>query len=223
MKRYKNNWGSFISQKEQKQLLSKTIVIIGVGGNGGYTLEYFSRLGVKKIIFFDGDIFEESNLNRQIYCNKNTLSQNKAIVAYEKIKNINPSIQLEYYPKMFSMEDISMIMNADIIIDCTDGLTVEILQEINKLHIPYAFQGNIEQGSIVSIFNNSYFFNIFLNEIKQEEKIITPVISQPAYLCALTACLVCNEVVKFLLHKPCAIGYYLVYDIINNTLKKEFI
>lgn len=223
MIRYQNNIGSFLSLSDQQQLLTKTITVIGAGGNGGYVLEFLSRLGFKKIIFFDGDSFEESNYNRQIYCNKKTIGKNKAFCAAQYIKNINPEVEIEYYPYMFSKNDILKILQSDIIIDCADGLKNEDLQAILNVGIPYAFQGNIEQGIIVSIFTNKKFFQSFINEVIQEGKIFTPEISQPAYLCSLAASIVCNEVIKFLLHRSCAIGYFLIYDIVNNQIKKDYI
>ena len=51
--------------------------MIGCGGQGGYILEYLARLGVKAITFWDGDRFEESNLNRQTFCHENNLTKSK--------------------------------------------------------------------------------------------------------------------------------------------------
>ena len=74
LERYNNNLGTLLNKEQQLELFNKTITVLGCGGNGGYVLEFLARLGVKEIIIFDGDNYDISNLNRQIYCNSNTIS-----------------------------------------------------------------------------------------------------------------------------------------------------
>lgn len=78
--RYKNNIDCIFTNDHQKLLLTKNISVIGCGGQGGYTLEFLARLGVKSLHFWDGDKFEYSNLNRQNFCSLETLGKNKAEV-----------------------------------------------------------------------------------------------------------------------------------------------
>ena len=52
---------------EECMLLSgKQVAVIGCGGLGGYLIEYLARIGIGSIRCVDGDVFEESNLNRQL-------------------------------------------------------------------------------------------------------------------------------------------------------------
>ena len=53
----------------------------GCGGLGGYTIEMLGRLGVGTITAIDGDVFDETNLNRQILSDESTIGQSKAITA----------------------------------------------------------------------------------------------------------------------------------------------
>lgn len=62
-------------------MLNTTIGIVGVGGVGGYVAEFICRIGCKKIILFDGDVFVHTNLNRQLFSNSENISKNKAIEA----------------------------------------------------------------------------------------------------------------------------------------------
>ena len=79
-KNYIKNIDEIFTQNLQHLLLTKNISVIGCGGQGGYILEYLIRLGVKSIRFWDGDIYEETNLNRQIGCTQKTLGLKKANV-----------------------------------------------------------------------------------------------------------------------------------------------
>lgn len=76
--RYQKNIDEIFTQELQNKLLQKNIGVIGCGAIGGYILEYLSRLGVNSISFWDGDVYEISNLNRQIGCTENTIGLNKA-------------------------------------------------------------------------------------------------------------------------------------------------
>ena len=87
--RYRQNIGDRFPEEIQNVCLTKTVAIVGAGGIGGYIIEHFARLGVKKIIIFDGDNFELSNINRQRFCNLQTIGKNKAEEAKEAIMNIN--------------------------------------------------------------------------------------------------------------------------------------
>ena len=120
MERYEKNYGELIAPEDQKILLTKTVAVLGAGGNGGFVLEYLARLGVKKIIIFDGDSFDISNLNRQIYCNETTLGKNKAEVAFNNLHKINPNIEIESFSTFAGSnfkEDFEILNKVDFIFD----------------------------------------------------------------------------------------------------------
>ena len=62
--------------KDMSKIESANILLLGVGGVGGYVLEMLTRLGVKKITVVDCDKFDETNLNRQILATTNPLRKN---------------------------------------------------------------------------------------------------------------------------------------------------
>ena len=122
-------------------LLSKTIAVLGVGGQGGYIVEYLSRLGVKKIIIFDPDYFEESNLNRQRFCNMTSLHHSKAESSAMQAQEINPTIEIEYYMEAAGMKHLSVLQSCHFIFACADnGINAEdnraVLRSCLRLHIP---------------------------------------------------------------------------------------
>ena len=69
-----------------KRIKEKNILLIGLGGVGGYTFETLIRSGIEKITIVDGDTFEESNLNRQILALDSTINKNKTDVAEIRAK-----------------------------------------------------------------------------------------------------------------------------------------
>lgn len=107
-----------LSDTEQKALQDATISIIGCGGLGGRTVELLTRLGIGALILTDPDVFSESNLNRQLFCNMETLGQAKVIVAAKELQKINPTLRINAHVQAF---DASSIRGADIVIDALDS------------------------------------------------------------------------------------------------------
>ena len=101
--RYKNNIGSFLTEEHQKSFLTKTFAVIGLGGNGGYIAEFLARQGCKKLILIDFDTFEESNINRQLFCTEENFGLNKAEQAVQRLRIINSEIEYEYYCFEYSL------------------------------------------------------------------------------------------------------------------------
>ena len=87
-----------LSEAECALLCSKTVAVIGCGGLGGYLIEYLTRIGVGSIRCVDGDVFEESNLNRQLLSSPALLGTGKAAAATARIREINPHVQAEALP-----------------------------------------------------------------------------------------------------------------------------
>jgi len=107
-----------LSEAEQKALQNATISIIGCGGLGGRTAELLTRLGIGTLILTDPDVFSESNLNRQLFCNMETLGQAKVLVASQELQKINPTLHINALVQTF---DASSLRGVDIVIDALDS------------------------------------------------------------------------------------------------------
>ena len=86
--RYIRNLGA-LTEEECAVLRGKTVFVAGCGGLGGYLIEMLLRLGVGEIRAADGDVFEASNLNRQLLSSPSTLGSGKAAAAAARAKEIN--------------------------------------------------------------------------------------------------------------------------------------
>ena len=109
---------------------NKTILIIGLGGVGGYALESIVRSGIEKIIIVDYDIVDETNLNRQILSLNNNIGLKKVDVAYDRIKNINKNVQITKLDMKVTLDNIDILFKEkiDYIIDACD--TVEVKKQL---------------------------------------------------------------------------------------------
>ena len=78
-----------------QKLKNASVMIIGLGAVGGYALEAVARAGVGHLVLVDFDVFEESNINRQILALSSTLGRKKTEVAAERVQQINPNCRVE--------------------------------------------------------------------------------------------------------------------------------
>ncbi len=89
--RYSRNIPS-VSAEEQAALARRRVLVAGCGGLGGYLIEYLARMGVGEITAVDGDMFEPSNLNRQLLSTQALLGTGKALAARERVRAVNPAV-----------------------------------------------------------------------------------------------------------------------------------
>ena len=112
-----------LSEEECAKLANKRIAIVGCGGLGGAVIEALARIGVGYLRVIDGDVFEESNLNRQLLCTESALGREKALVAAERIAAINSSVQAEPLVTFLTESNAaSLLSDVDCVVDCLDNL-----------------------------------------------------------------------------------------------------
>jgi len=112
----------------QKKLLKSSVLIVGAGGLGSPIAIYLAALGIGKIGIVDKDNVEISNLSRQIIFNTNDIKKNKSSTAINKLKKINPDLQLHSFNKNLTMQNINQIAkNFDLIVDGSDNFRTRFL------------------------------------------------------------------------------------------------
>ena len=143
-----------LSETECACLLSKKIAVIGCGGLGGHLVELMARIGVKELVVVDGDSFDISNLNRQLLSETEVIGVSKADTAADRIRRINPDIQVSVYQTMLTAENAdSLISGCDAVLDGLDNISSRkiLKQACSKAGIPYIFgaiSGWVAQAAI---------------------------------------------------------------------------
>ena len=66
-----------IGKENIEKIASKTVLIVGIGGVGGYVATTLVRSGIKNIIIVDNDVIDITNVNRQIIATSSTIGQKK--------------------------------------------------------------------------------------------------------------------------------------------------
>ncbi len=111
------------------KFINSNILIVGVGGVGGACLEALVRMGLKNVTVIDCDVFQESNLNRQLLCTKDNIGHSKVKEAVLRAKSINSDINIvdkEMFLNEANFSDIN-INQFDYVIDCCDTVTTKYL------------------------------------------------------------------------------------------------
>jgi tRNA A37 threonylcarbamoyladenosine dehydratase len=116
-------------QKEGLDKLKKAnILVVGLGGVGSYAAEFIARAGVGKMTIVDGDVFDETNKNRQLLALDSTIGQSKARVLAERLKDINKEIELTVLEEFLSPDSAYKIITKeyDYVLDCIDSITPKV-------------------------------------------------------------------------------------------------
>lgn len=119
---------SLIGIDNLNKIKSKNIIVFGLGGVGGHLTEALVRSGIEHITIVDGDTVDETNLNRQIIALHSTIGKTKTEIMQERMKDINPLVQVNTINKFLQPEDIETLelKEYDYIVDCIDDVKVKV-------------------------------------------------------------------------------------------------
>lgn len=151
-----------LDKKEQLKLKDSQITIIGCGGIGGSAAEMLVRMGVEKLRIVDKDVFEISNINRQVMSNMNNIGRAKTEVTQEELLSINPSMTVESFNQELTDENVYEMLNeSHVVVDALDNLLTRIIVSrcTIDLDIPFihgAIHGTMGQVTGFTINTPSY-------------------------------------------------------------------
>lgn len=136
--RYDRNFDT-LTRPQQAQLASSRVAVLGLGGLGGGVSEMLARTGVGHLTLIDGDVFEPSNLNRQLFCTEDVIGISKALAAEKRIRAVNSQVQVTSIDQYADGDNLyGMIKHADLVVDCLDSIPARFLLEhaAKKAQIP---------------------------------------------------------------------------------------
>ncbi len=128
-----------LGKKGIENLKHATVAVVGVGAVGGYALEALARAGIGRLILVDFDVFEPSNINRQILALSSTLGQKKVLVAQKRVKEINPECEVVVKDMFITRENIDEILKLkpDYVVDAIDSIKekCDLMEALQKANI----------------------------------------------------------------------------------------
>lgn len=102
------------------------VLVVGLGGVGAYAAEMLARAGVGRMTIADADVVGESNINRQLLALRSTIGRDKSEVMAQRLRDINPEIELTVAPQYIRDEKTYELLDAakyDYVVDCIDTLS----------------------------------------------------------------------------------------------------
>lgn len=110
-----------------KKIQNCKILLIGIGGVGGYTLECLVRTGFMNITIADYDRIDISNLNRQIIATQENIGEFKTEIAKKRVESINPDCKINIITQKITPENLNNLLdNIDFLIDACDDVNLKI-------------------------------------------------------------------------------------------------
>jgi molybdopterin/thiamine biosynthesis adenylyltransferase len=212
-----------ISETEQAILAGKRVLVVGCGGLGGMVIECLARIGVGHLRVVDGDVFDETNLNRQLLSSTMNLGRPKTLAAQQRVMAVNPLVEVDAVQTNLTAENAEQLLDGcDVVLDALDNIPARLLlqQAAKAANIPLvhaAVAGWI--GQLCVIQPGQDLLNLLYPAWvePQGEELETGTLS---FTASLTASWQAAETVKLLLGKPVLDGEVLEIDLFNSTSKK---
>ena len=200
--RYLKNM-NLLSSEENEKLKDFRVCVVGCGGIGGYVIEFLARLGIGEITAIDGDVFDYSNLNRQLLSDEKSIGKSKSEAARDRVHDVNSEVVVNQIKSFLTEENCDQFIDKHhVVVDALDNMkTRKMLEEhCKKLSIPMvhgAIAGWYAQISTILPGDD------ILSKIYPEgaEKGIEVEIGNPSFTPALAASIEVSEVVKLLFNK----------------------
>ena len=212
----------------QKKLLSSRILVVGAGGLGSPVLIYLAALGIGNIGIIDHDKVDLSNLHRQILFETNDLKKQKSKLASQKIKRINPDINVSYYQKKLNPSNINKIAKKySVLVDGSDNFKTKFLindysVKNKKILITGAINKFDGQVFTFNFHNNkSPCLRCFFQTYPSEQSLNCEVDGILSTLAGIVGSIQANEVVKEILKIGNTLcGHILIVDALKLTFRK---
>ncbi len=118
-----------LGKESFEKLKHSNVLVVGMGGVGAMAAEMICRSGVGRMTIIDADTIQPSNVNRQLPATHASLYQDKVEVMGDRLKQINPGLELTMINEFIMEERIPEILDEafDFVVDAIDTLAPKIL------------------------------------------------------------------------------------------------
>lgn len=213
----------YIGYSGQLKLKRARACVVGLGGLGSIIALQLTAMGFGHIRLVDRDVVERSNLHRQYLYDVESIGLPKVEVAYEKLKKLNPNVELEPFP--VSVNDLTaeeVVKGVDFVVDGFDRILPRyaVNRACMKLGIPYIFGAALETyGNVSTIIpkKTSCLECIFPSLDDRRLPTCSTVGVHPSLL-SMIASVEVSEAVNLVLGHPRLAGKLLYLDLVDLTI-----
>ena len=215
--RYERNVPA-LTEAECEALRRKRVLVVGCGGLGGHLIEMLARIGIGALRVVDGDVFELSNLNRQLLSEVPTLGLSKAKAAAARINRVNPEVEVEAVAENMTEVNVhELLQGCDAVLDGLDNIESRrvLASACTRAGIPYiygAVNGWVAQAAI-SMSGDHLVDILYPKDVVIKNK---SVLSFTPALCASVQVSLC---VKLLVGRAVETGTVCYFDLLNQEFE----
>lgn len=128
-----------ITKEKVDKFKQSTVLVLGIGGVGGYVVEALARCFIGTIILVDYDTIDESNINRQIIAMHSTIGKKKTEEFKKRILDINPNCNVVIHNIFYEEKNKEVVFDRqiDFVVDACDSMKSKqiIIEECIKRKI----------------------------------------------------------------------------------------
>ncbi len=220
--RFEKNTG-IMTLAEMEKIAQTRVLLVGLGGLGGFVASSLARLGVRSLVLVDYDRFSTSNLNRQLYASLDTLGKSKVDVLVGELKKINPDIEITAFLDSVYNLDASVYEKVGLIIDAVDEIKTKLfLETIGEKHHKPLLHGAVGgwYGQVGISLPGSHLLQDFYGSSSDG---LEKSLGAPTFIPPIIANLMIAELIKFIAHRPGVLtNKIMMVDTLNNVEKIVF-
>lgn len=211
----------------QEKIKKARVLVVGAGGLGCPVLQYLTAAGVGKIGIVEFDTVSETNLQRQILYGSDDLGKLKAIIARNRLAQLNSFVEVEIFNVRLESSNAPKIFSGfDIIVDATDNLETRyvISDACVALDKPMVHGGIYKFEAVVSVFNylGGPDYRCFIPEknIADYKNPLPSELGVIGVLPGITGTLMSNEIIKIITGTGQVLsGKILLFNISDNSFR----
>ena len=196
-----------------RRLDGVTAAVVGCGGLGGYVADFLARAGVGRLRLIDGDRFEPSNLNRQLFARQDTLGRPKASAGKAHIEALGLGTRVTAFDSFLTGDNAeALLRGCDIVMDALDRVAPRLIleQSCTALEIPiiHGAVGEWSGQAAVVLPGSGFYRKLYTGGEPRRGGVLAPTVSLVASLEVLLA-------LRLLTGQPVNAGELLYFDALS--------
>jgi molybdopterin-synthase adenylyltransferase len=204
----------------QGRLKSSSVLVIGAGGLGSPVLNYLVAAGIGRVGISEFDTLELHNLQRQTLYSSEQVGRPKLEAALERLRTVNPEVQLEGFPKLTPENASEMFSSFDLIVDASDNFGTRYLISDTCVALEKPWVWGAAQGleGMVSVFNSELSLrDAFPNPPETQDDCDTLGVLGP--MLAVIGGLMASEAIKHLVGLETLYGKLWTFDALSSQVR----
>jgi sulfur-carrier protein adenylyltransferase/sulfurtransferase len=113
---------------QAQRLADARILVVGAGGLGCPAMQSLAAVGLGRILLYDDDVVDLTNIHRQILFGAHDVGRRKVDAAADRLRQIQPGIEIDAVHERLTPENIvSALAGVDMVLDGSDTFATKYL------------------------------------------------------------------------------------------------